>query len=210
VGAELAIVRLTAADIEDAADVLARSFCYDPCAIHVLPEEEHREDLLFWYFGTMVQYGLRFGEVVATANGGGVAVWLPSDSEQHDVDRVRHRGLVDAPEVLGAEGFTRLVGITGHLDRVRKMLLPPQHWYLPAIGVDPAHQGRGVGGALLRWGCSRADVAGAPCYLETFRQRNAAFYERHGFARALESVVPGSDLRFWIFRRNPVEAPQDG
>jgi ribosomal protein S18 acetylase RimI-like enzyme len=209
-GAEPDIVRLTTADVEAAADVLARTFFDDPFALHVLPEEEDREDLLFWYFGTMVQYGLQFGEVIATASGEGVAVWLPGDSEQNEVDQVPHLGLVDAPEVLGAEGFTRLVGLTGHLDRVRKMLLPPQHWHLPAIGVDPGYQGHGVGGALLRWGYSRADAERAPCYLETFRQRNATFYERHGFARALASVIPGSDLGFWTFRRNPVEASQDG
>lgn len=209
-GAELDVVRLTAADVEAAADVLARAFADDPFAMHVLPEEEDREDLLFWYFGTIVQCGLLYGEVIATSNLRGVAVWLPRDGEQNDVDRVRNTGLLDAPEVFGAAGFARLVRLTGHLERLRRSHLPPHHWYLPALGVDPVHQGRGVGGALLRWGCLRADGEGAPCYLETFRQRNAAFYERHGFARAVESVVPGSDLRFWIFRRNPVEASRDG
>jgi GNAT superfamily N-acetyltransferase len=208
VGAELNIVRLAETHLETAADVLARAFSHDPFAIYVFPEAEEREDLLFWYFGTIVQYGLLFGEVHGTANCEGVAVWLPHDGDQNDVDRLQQAGLLDAPDVLGPEPFDRLVRVTGHLERLRKNALPGRHWYLPAVGVDPLHQGRGVGGALLRWGLTRADAEGVPCYLETFNERNAPFYSRHSFACSAESVIPGSDLRFWTFRRDPTGVPR--
>lgn len=204
---ELEIVRLGEADIEAAADVLARAFHHDPFAIHLLPKAEEREDLLFWYFGTMVQYALLFGEVHATTNREGVAVWLRHDGSQNDVDQLRQTGLLDAPDVLGDEAFDRLVSLTGHLERIRKHDLPPRHWYLPTIGVDPMHQGRGIGGALLRWGYTRADTERAPCYLETFNQSNIAFYGRNGFSRSAEFVVPGTDVRFWTFRRDPASVP---
>jgi GNAT superfamily N-acetyltransferase len=204
VSAESAIVRLSEADIEAAADVLARAFYDDPFAIHVLPEADEREDLLFWYFGTIVQYGLLFGEVYSTPRCEGVAVWLPYDGRQEDADRLRQTGLLDAPDVLGMEAFHRLVAIAGHLELLRKSDLPTRYWYVPAIGVDPRHQGRGVGGALLRSGYTRADAEGVPCYLETFKETNAPFYGRHGFERLVASAIPGNGPRFWTFRRDPV------
>ena len=40
------------------------------------------------------------------------------------------------------------------------------HWYLMAIGVSPAAQGRRLGSALLAHTLADADAAGAPAYLE--------------------------------------------
>lgn len=55
------------------------------------------------------------------------------------------------------------------------------HWYLALLAVDPDWQGRGLGGALLRPGLERADDEGLPCYLETQKEANLAFYGRYGF-----------------------------
>jgi len=55
------------------------------------------------------------------------------------------------------------------------------HWYLPLVGVDPAHQGRGLGAALMRRALERCDADGVPAYLESSNPRNITLYERHGF-----------------------------
>jgi ribosomal protein S18 acetylase RimI-like enzyme len=57
------------------------------------------------------------------------------------------------------------------------------HWYLPLIGVDPAAQGRGCGGALLSYALERCDREQAQAYLESSNPRNIPLYERHGFER---------------------------
>src|SRR5205807_200526 len=57
----------------------------------------------------------------------------------------------------------------------------PGHWYLPAIGVASAWQGRGFGAALLAPVLGRCDREGTPAYLEASTPRNRALYERHGF-----------------------------
>jgi transposase len=49
------------------------------------------------------------------------------------------------------------------------------HWYLPMIGVDPPHQGRGYGGALLSYAlerCDRGKARYARC--STFRKSTIA------------------------------------
>jgi ribosomal protein S18 acetylase RimI-like enzyme len=55
------------------------------------------------------------------------------------------------------------------------------HWYLPLIGIDPAHQGQGLGGALLKHATDLFDRDGALAYLESSNVRNVALYQRHGF-----------------------------
>jgi ribosomal protein S18 acetylase RimI-like enzyme len=55
------------------------------------------------------------------------------------------------------------------------------HWYLPLIGVDPAHQREGIGSALLSRVLNMFDSQKVSAYLEATCPRNAALYERHGF-----------------------------
>ncbi|OAA64714.1 Acyl-CoA N-acyltransferase [Niveomyces insectorum RCEF 264] len=40
------------------------------------------------------------------------------------------------------------------------------HWFLELIATDPAYQGRGAAGLLLRFGEAQADAANVPCYLD--------------------------------------------
>jgi GNAT superfamily N-acetyltransferase len=54
-------------------------------------------------------------------------------------------------------------------------------WYLPLIAVDPAHQGMGIGAALLKHVLRIIDEQGLPAYLESSNPRNISLYERHGF-----------------------------
>ncbi len=61
---------------------------------------------------------------------------------------------------------------------------PEPHWYLPLIGVDPAHQGEGHGDALMAYALARCDRDHAPAYLESSKPRNIPFYRRYGFETA--------------------------
>jgi GNAT superfamily N-acetyltransferase len=64
------------------------------------------------------------------------------------------------------------------------------HWYLDVIAVEPARQGAGIGGSLLGAVGARADADGVPVVLLTYRERNLAFYRRHGYAVVCDGVVP--------------------
>ena len=55
------------------------------------------------------------------------------------------------------------------------------HWYLPWFGVDPALQGKGLGGELMDHCLGIVDTSHLPAYLETPNPRNLSFYKRHGF-----------------------------
>ena len=55
------------------------------------------------------------------------------------------------------------------------------HWYLPLIGVDPGHQGRGLGAQLMKHALARCDADGLPACLESSNPANISLYERFGF-----------------------------
>lgn len=78
------------------------------------------------------------------------------------------------------------------------------HWYLGTLGVDPPHQGRGIGRALLEAWVARVDADALPAYLETDRLENVAFYGRAGFALEGELRVLGTAI--WRMRR-PARPP---
>ena len=54
-------------------------------------------------------------------------------------------------------------------------------WYLPLIGVDPGHQNKGVGAALMKHMTEKLDNGGAMAYLESSNKKNISLYLRHGF-----------------------------
>lgn len=66
------------------------------------------------------------------------------------------------------------------------------HWHLAFIGVDPAHQSKGIGGALLRYALARIDEQGLHSYLESSNPANVPLYLRHGFGVIREIRVGGA------------------
>jgi len=55
------------------------------------------------------------------------------------------------------------------------------HWYLAWIGIDPAHQGRGLGSDLLQRCLEITDSDHLPTFLDTPNPKTVPFYQRHGF-----------------------------
>ncbi|MGV8107778.1 MAG: GNAT family N-acetyltransferase, partial [Nitrososphaerota archaeon] len=55
------------------------------------------------------------------------------------------------------------------------------HWYLPLLGVDPLHHGKGLGSALLQHAVVKCDQDKKYAYLESSNPKNISLYERHGF-----------------------------
>ena len=76
------------------------------------------------------------------------------------------------------------------------------HWYLPLIGVDPAHQGKGYGDALMANALERCDRDRAPAYLESTNPRNISLYRRHGF-EPIGTIQAGSSPLLVPMLRRP-------
>lgn len=103
----------------------------------------------------------------------GAALWLPPGVGSDEESLTR---LFD--ENVGNEIKEHLPGI---FEQMEKFHPTESHWYLPMIGVDPAHQGAGVGSALMTEGLKAVDRDGLIAYLESSNPKNISLYERHGF-----------------------------
>jgi GNAT superfamily N-acetyltransferase len=82
---------------------------------------------------------------------------------------------------MGTASATRYQGIADFMSRQSAALVDASAWYLSIVGVLPAWQNRGLGGALIAPVLEQADRAGVPTFLETFTPRNEPFYQRLGY-----------------------------
>ncbi len=198
------VVDLKPDDIAAAGAVLARSLFEDGLAKHMFPDDEERKVRTPWHFSAVVRYGVLFGRVLATAGiPRGVAVWLPPGETAMTDSRIAAAGLDAAPAVLGDEAFGRLMTAMAHIEPYREQDMPPQHWYLALVGVDPDYSGKGIGSSLLRPILEQADGDGLPCYLETAEERNVAYYEMHGFETVRHGTLPDTAVEYWTMQRIP-------
>jgi ribosomal protein S18 acetylase RimI-like enzyme len=195
-------VHLPPVDAARAAALLARAFQEDPMTRFILPDPDARAGLLPWFLGATVDYGLRYGEVYTTPGVvEGVAIWLPPGKTHLTLGRMLRAGMLATPFRFGPAAFGRFVTLVSHVEGVHKRVAPMPHWYLWGLGVEPARQGQGLGGALLRTVLARADAAGSSCYLETFNPASVPFYRAHGFTVAAEEDVPKGGPRVWAMLR---------
>lgn len=94
-----------------------------------------------------------------------------------------------------------MMELFSELEHWRKELLPDSYWYLLALGVDPAHQGKGMGTRLLRSGLARA--GSTPVYLETEIEGNVAYYEHRGFEVIVKRMTGSLGVPMWLMIRRP-------
>jgi len=106
-------------------------------------------------------------------------------------------------ELLGPRGWDHYRRIIEFMSSRSAPLVPSGAWYLTIIGVHPEAQRRGIGEGLLWPTLAEASQAGAYAFLETFRPRSLAFYERVGFARVAEFAEPTAKAQYALMRRAP-------
>jgi GNAT superfamily N-acetyltransferase len=186
-----------AEDIGPLAACLARAFDDDPVTAWVYPNPRSRARWSRRFFQWQLRRLLPQEVTWTTDDQAGAAIWaLPGRWREGPADMVRLLratllGIVPSlPRVLRGLGQVE----TRHPDN--------RHMYLAVLGVEPDRQGDGVGSALIRPGLELCDREGLPAYLETGKERNVAFYARHGF-RVTEELDLTRGPRVWLMWRDP-------
>jgi ribosomal protein S18 acetylase RimI-like enzyme len=180
--------------------VLGRAFQDDPLWRWALGRDatDDRRARLSRFFDVVARKVHARQELIFTAGDfAGAAVWMPPGKWRFTLgDEARVApGVVAA---FGASGTVRLLKLLYGVERVH---LQEPHYYLFAIGADPAHQGRGVGTALLEPMLARCDDEKMPAYLESSNPANLSFYRRHGFVPTAELSFGGNVVT--AMRRDP-------
>jgi GNAT superfamily N-acetyltransferase len=203
---DVAIRPLRADELDQAAAMLARAFLEDPGALIVEPDAGRREAAILTLFRPVVRHGLAVGDVTAAVAGDGavmgIATWLPPGRVIPTEEEIAAAGLLEAiaREPAAAD---RMAPMVAYLDAQMERAIDRPHWRMEFFGVEPSHQGTGIGSRLVAPGHARADANGEPCYLETFTRKNVAWYEKRGYRVATEGVVPGTDVPVWGLIREP-------
>jgi GNAT superfamily N-acetyltransferase len=89
----------------------------------------------------------------------------------------------------------------GVMDRIEKVHPREPHFYLQAVGTDPAKQGKGYGGVVIRKQLAVADAHGMPAYLESSKTTNIPIYQSLGFELTGEINLPGGPTLYPMWRK---------
>ena len=189
------MVRLaTPDDAPGLADMLIRAFHDDPVSVWTHPNARARPRRLRRFFVGRLRTLLPH-ELTWTVDGAqGAAIWAPPDAWALPPGELL-RG-------VGALSLSHAGLVLWGLGGVERLHPREAHLYLSVLGVDPPHQGRGVGSRLIAPGLEWCDREGVPAYLETARERNVVFYERHGFRVTQELRLPRGP-KLWLMWRDP-------
>jgi GNAT superfamily N-acetyltransferase len=191
--------RATGEDVPALAQTLARAFLDDPVATWSCPPERLRPRMLEDFYTTRLRQMLAEQEVWTTPERSAAALWAPPGrwrtTGRQDMELAR---CLLRPRLLGR--LPLIVG--GLLGLERSHPHSPPHWYLAILGTDPAAQGNGCGSAVLRPVLEQCDADGVGAYLESSKERNIAFYARHGFRVTRELRLPRGP-KMWAMWREP-------
>ena len=171
---------------------LAAAFIDEPALSWVWPDREDRAARLKIFFKPIVTGTLANGLALRSANDEALLLWR--------VPGKIHPGffetLVSLPAFMNAlgPGRERAQALAKSL-RAHEPEEP--YWYLQFVGVAPAYQGKGWGGAAVCAGLEMTRAAGMPAYLETSKPANFEFYKHLGFQPREEWRVPDGGPPVW-------------
>ena len=203
-----AVRRATVEDIPGMAAALARAFVHDPFYAFLAGDAPERAQRMQdgWH-GILRFNSAGLAETYTTDDHAGVALWIPPG----------HRGpsFIDSlrmtPSIARLAGWRRMREVTNAiaaLEERHRHHAPQSHFYLSALGVEPEHQGEGIGTALMEPVLDRCRRDGIAAYLETATARNVLLYERLDFDVVEELTLPNTDVHGWLMLRPAVPAPR--
>lgn len=148
-------------------------------AAHPTKPYHHAQGMLgaFEYWGSLPENRVDFVKAVDNNNDGqilGFVCWAcrlevtqPS-AEQRPKEDSSEASQLESTTGPPLDPLGRLEEFTSqHLSDYQSRIMPPgvRAMYIMTIAVDPEHQGRGVGAALIKHGTDRADSQGVICWV---------------------------------------------
>ena len=200
-------VRLaTPHDLPALTRTLARAFSDDPVMTFLFPVGGRRRiERLGRFMALGSQGAVAGGTAYTTAERSGGAIWQPPGHRQPP----RRAMLRQLPTLVSAMRRRTPAG-AAVFSALQENHPREPHWYLQILGTEPAEQGKGIGGALMSPVLERCDEEGVPAYLESSKERNVPYYERHGFRVTGELDLPKGGPRLWLMWRDPRPGAEEG
>jgi ribosomal protein S18 acetylase RimI-like enzyme len=190
---EPAVRTATPAQAQKLIAPLVLAFANDPAVRWMYPDAHQYRTFFPAFVRAFAGKAFALGTAQSIGDFHGIALWLPPGVQPDEEELGALLQETVAPALL--EEVLALLG-----EMSAKHPKTP-HWYLPLLGVDPRHQGLGLGSALLAQMLAVCDEQGLPAYLESTNEKSVPFYKRHGFeVRAV--IQAGSSPRLIAMQRN--------
>lgn len=176
-------------DLDAAARVLAATFAEYPWTQWSIPRDGYA-DRLERIQRLYLSHALEHGIVIMAAASSAVAAFLPPDAPEPTERQQRQ-----IADLLG----DRLASLS-------KLALPSPPagaWTLETVGVDPAHQGNGLGTTVLAAGLAMIDERARTVSLETSHEPNVRLYRRLGFTTVATTTIPDGPVVYSMDRALP-------
>jgi ribosomal protein S18 acetylase RimI-like enzyme len=184
----------TASDEAPSIAVVVLAFSADPAARWTWPDPQqylrHFPSFVRAFGGKAFAHGSAY----YVEGYAGAALWLPPDV--HPDEDV----LISLVQCTVSEPMQK--DVFAVFEQMGRYHPREPHWYLPLIGVDPSHQGKGYGSALLQHALLPCDRDHTLAYLESTNPKNIPLYERHGF-ELLGTIQVGTSPPLFPMLRKP-------
>lgn len=154
-------------------DALKLAFVADPATRWVWPDSQKYLLNFFEFAKAFGGKAFEHNTAYYVGNYHGAALWLPPNVDP-DVDTIL--GLIQ--ETTSEESQKVVPEV---FEKMGEYHPNEPHWYLPLLGVDPHHHGKGLGSLLMLHALTMCDKGNSLAYLESSNPRNIPFYKRHGF-----------------------------
>lgn len=213
-----AVRLLHEADVEVAAQLLARAFDHDPLTTAALPDRADRQRITTRFMAHELRTSLPAASCYGVGTGttlAGVAIWHPPHVTPSSLPATLRLGvelvteartlLPAAPRlsrVLVRDGAALSRMTTKRQGAFQRAGQPPAT-YLALLATDPDHRGQGVARQLMDHTLRRCDQDGLAVWLHTSDPVNLGFYARFGFS-CIERIRGGRVVPdLWVLRRAP-------
>jgi GNAT superfamily N-acetyltransferase len=190
--------KATMADVERLSTALASAFDDDPVFGFLFPQKNRAQTYKSFFAYEMQHLFLPNDEAWTVEGLNGAALWAPPGKWKQGNWEI----------LKSVPAFVRILGRS--LPRALRALMaveaahpPGDHYYLAVLGTEQASQGKGVGSAVLAPVLEKCDREGLGAYLESSKESNIAFYNRHGFEVTRELPLPGGGPSVWLMWREP-------
>ena len=184
-------------DATPISETLARAFFDDPLICFFLPDEKERPVKMPKLFKLLFKLGLPHGTCDVTSGYEAAAIWRPPNKWRIPV----YQYFTNGRSFVSLFGIGRGLRVMTAMEHIEKRHPREPHFYLQAIGTDPAKQGKGFGGIVMRRHLAIADARGLPAYLESSKEKNIPIYQSFGFEVTGEITLPGGPTLYPMWRK---------
>ena len=189
--------KATRDDVPAMVEAMAHAFYDDPVFGWLFPDDDRRLTQTRRYFAGRTRILMRQQEVYTVDGAPAAAMWA-RPGEWRDPPLEVLRQFATLMPALGRRVPRSLAG----LREIEERHPSKPHWYLAVLGTRPERQGEGLGSAVLEPVLHECDRLEIPAYLETGKERNVAFYSRHGF-QVTERIELPKGPPMWLMWREP-------